>query len=221
MSMQPAAQRAKPSQLDAAGTPAEIRAARRFVRTGQHLPPGLLATDTRDWADHTATDARSAWRTFFDRNRTDPADRGEWGNLAAASGATARAATAAVGHRAVLATVGRGSYQLDRAKAGLTRARSAAGNALDDMRTRPVRTALAAGGITLAAATVGAPVVAGATGLVLGRRALHAHAQYRATKDTRERARAATELELHRRHLGRAAPVAASEATESGTQAPE
>ncbi len=195
-----------PTQLSTAGTAAEVRAARRFVRTGQHLPQSRLAADTRDWADHTADDARRAWRTFFDHNRTDPADRGDWGNLAGAGGATVRAATAAVGHRAVLVTAGRGSYQLDRAKAGLGRARAAAGNALDDMRTRPVRTALAAGGFTLAAATVGGPLVAGATGVVLARRALRAHTDHRAATQTRDRQRDAEYLRLHAQHTGPSSP---------------
>ena len=65
-------------------------------------------------------------------------------------------------------------YQLTRAKHGPTPAGVSASEAWQDMRSRPVRTALAAGAVTLAAATVGAPVVAGAAGLVLGRRALTA-----------------------------------------------
>jgi len=191
-----------PTEPTPAGTAAEVRAARRFVRTGQHLPQTRLAADTRDWAGRTADDARSAWRTFFDRNRTDPADRGDWRNLTGAGGATARAATAAVGHRGVLATVGRGAHQIDRAKTGLTRARAAAGNAVDDLRTRPVRTALAAGGVTLAAATVGAPLVAGATGVVLARRALRAHTDHRAARPGRDRRRDAEYLRLHAQHAG-------------------
>ena len=67
---------------------AELREARRFVHTGQHLPPSRLEADTRDWADRTDTEARAGWARFFDRNRTDPDDRGDWGNLAAATGAT-------------------------------------------------------------------------------------------------------------------------------------
>ena len=70
--------------------------------------------------------------------------------------------------------MGRGRYQLSQAKQGLDRAGTAAGQAWQDLRSRPVRTALAAGGITLAAATVGAPLVAGATGAVLVRRAIRA-----------------------------------------------
>jgi hypothetical protein len=167
-----------PKQLTAgAGKPsdaADLRAARSFVRTGQHLPAGRLETDTREWADRAGTEARTAWSRFFDHNRTDPDDRGDWGNLAAATGATLNAYTAVAGNRAVRATLGRGRYQLSRAKRGLAQARAATGNALQDMRSRPVRTALAAGGVTLAAATVGAPLVAGVTGVVLGRRALTA-----------------------------------------------
>ena len=72
------------------------------------------------------------------------------------------------------ATVGRGRYQLSHARQGLDRAGVAAGQAWQDLRSRPVRAALAAGGITLAAATVGAPLVAGATGAVLIRRAIRA-----------------------------------------------
>ncbi len=50
------------------------------------------------------------------------------------------------------------------------------------MRSRPVRVALAAGGVTVAAATVGAPLVAGVTGVVVGRRALRANAEHRRTR---------------------------------------
>jgi hypothetical protein len=194
------------------------------VHTGQHLPPLQLDTDARDWADRTGTGARTAWARFFDRNRTDPGDRGDWGNLTAATGATLNAYTARVGHRTVQATVGRGRYQLTRAEHGLAHARSAAGNALQDMRSRPVRTALAAGGVTLAAATVGAPLVAGATGVVIGRRAVKAIAQRRQTEGPRRQQRDAEVLAIYGQHryqphLDTASAAASDEPPESESAA--
>lgn len=104
-----------------------------------------------------------------------------------------------MGHRTVQATVGRGRYQLTEPNTASPRPvpppKRIAGPAVP-----PVRTALAAGGVTLAAATVGAPLVAGATGAVLGRKAVRAIAERWQTKDHRKHDRDAELRAIYEQH---------------------
>ena len=119
-----------PKQLDAgrsgapppALTAAELRGDKRSLHTGQHLPPDRLDRGhPRVGATAAHFRRRTAWQRFFEHNRTDPEDRGDWGNLAAAARATGNAYLAKAGRRTVQATVGRGRYQLSHAKQGLDR----------------------------------------------------------------------------------------------------